>query len=66
MYVCIWVKDEKGFKHKNNKCNTDLNGCCFSPKKLKSFLFNLIAILFLFFWAKNKYHKFFPDLQKTH
>ncbi len=27
----IWVKDEKGFKHKNNKCNTDLNCCCSPP-----------------------------------
>ncbi len=33
----IWVKDEKGFKHKNNKCNTALNCCCFSQKKSKVF-----------------------------
>uniref|UniRef100_A0A672NEW2 HHIP like 2 n=1 Tax=Sinocyclocheilus grahami TaxID=75366 RepID=A0A672NEW2_SINGR len=34
---CIWVKDEKGFKHKNNKCNTALNCCCFPQNFLKVF-----------------------------
>ncbi len=55
--IYTWV--ENGFKHKNNKCNTALNCCSFTKK------FYLIAIVFLFFGAKNKYHTFFSDLQKT-
>ncbi len=38
----MWVKDEKGFKHKNNKCNFLI--VIVFPKKCNSFLFNLIAI----------------------
>ncbi len=38
-----WVKEEKGFKHKNNKCNNALIVVVFPPK-IKSFLFNSITI----------------------
>ncbi len=65
-YICMWGKDQKVFKRKNNKCNAASNCCCFSQNKsfFISFRFNLIAILFYFFCA-NKYHAFSPDLQKT-
>ncbi len=35
IFLCMWVKDEKGFKHKNNKCNTALIVVVFPPKMKK-------------------------------
>ncbi len=45
----IRVKDEKGFKHKNNKCNTALIVVVFHQK-----VFCLIQLQFCFCFSEHK------------
>ncbi len=52
--------DEKGFKHKNNTCNTAIN---LFPPQISFKVFCLIKLQFCFCFSVqiNKYHAFSPE-----